>query len=97
MDPLKKPYLFWDVDADKVDLKRNRNFIIERILSRGDIDDFQWMMRTYGINEVKKVFQKKIDKLDPKSINFFCLYFDIQKPLCTQKQSMKKQNPFWRK
>lgn len=96
MDIFKKPYLFWDIDYKKTDLIKNKDFIVGRILSRGDVDDFRWAVKFYGNEEVRNIFLKKMSRLDAKSSNFFCVYFNIKKPECTPKQSIKKQSASWR-
>lgn len=40
-------HLFWDVDPDKIDIRKNSRYIIERILEIGDIDAFRWIQEIY--------------------------------------------------
>lgn len=96
METLKKQYLFWDVDLKKIDPEKNKKFIISRILSRGDLDDFRWAVANYGKEIIKTVIVgNRI--LDNKSQNFWQFYFNINSRECTKNQSTKKQSLFWRK
>ena len=94
MKTLQKQQLFWDVDLKEIDPVKHRDFIIERILERGDEDDFKWVLDFYGTEAIKKVFLEKIENLDPRSQNFWCLYFNLNPSECIPKPSMKKQSAF---
>ncbi|HCP09039.1 MAG TPA: hypothetical protein DIT25_04570 [Candidatus Moranbacteria bacterium] len=97
METLKKPNLFWDIDRDKLDPASHGDFIVKRILERGDIEDFKWAVDQYGRDFVAEVFSKNSEKFDLKSNNFWCFYFNLDKSKCIRKQSTKKQSPFWRR
>lgn len=47
-----KPYfnkrIFWDTDPNKLDFDVNRASIIERVFSRGDVEDIRNCRRYYG-------------------------------------------------
>ena len=90
----QKQGLFWDVSLNELDEKKHSNFIIQRILEKGDLDDLQWAIGFYGNKSVKDVFLNNFMKEDSKSQNFWCLYFNINKSQCIQNQSMKKQSLF---
>jgi hypothetical protein len=72
----KKKYLFWDVS--KIDPYKNAEFIIQRILQFGDIDDLRWALNFYGEEKIKEIFLKVKRKLDKKSLNFWKLYFNFK-------------------
>jgi hypothetical protein len=52
-----KPYfnkrIFWDTDPEKLDNDRNANAIIERVFSRGDVEDIRYCRRYYGDNSCR--------------------------------------------
>ncbi|WP_207515898.1 DUF6922 domain-containing protein [Longitalea luteola] len=50
-------YAFWDVDPDKLDLSRDRNFIISRIFERGKLDDVLSFIVIYGKDEAGAILQ----------------------------------------
>lgn len=96
MKTLSKTPLFWDIDQKKLGPIKHKKFIIERILQLGDVEDFRWAVSYYGKNEIKKTLIKN-KSLDKKSQNFWCLYFEIDPKKCTKNQSIRKQNPFWKR
>lgn len=86
--------LFWDVDPKKIDPKKHARYIIERVLLRGDLEDFRRIMEAYGEEKIKEtVLHNKT--LDKRSQNFWCLYFNIKPSSCTKNQLMLKRSPFW--
>jgi hypothetical protein len=50
---------FWDVDFEKLNLKDNRVFILERLLNYGTFDTFKWIFRSYTSNEVKDLIVRR--------------------------------------
>lgn len=50
-------YAFWDVDRDKLDLSRDKSFIISRIFERGKLDDVFSLIVIYGKNEAGTILQ----------------------------------------
>lgn len=96
MKTLQKKSLFWDIDLDTLDQDQHRRFIIERILARGDEADFLWARDAYGMNPLKKVFLTA-KSLNPKSVSFWNVYFNIDTDICTRKPSLLKRAAFWKK
>ena len=47
-------HLFWDIDVGKLDFKRDRKFIIQRVLDYGLITDWRIISNYYGISEISK-------------------------------------------
>lgn len=93
METLQKQILFWDIDLHDLDPQRHQKFIIERILNRGEIEDFKWAVQFYGEETVKNVLIKS-RKLDAKSLNFWCHYFNIDPKQCTKKSSTNRHFKF---
>jgi hypothetical protein len=94
--PLSKISLFWDVDRATLDARQHQKFIIERILGRGDVEDFAWARKQYGIEALKQVFLVA-RTLNPKSISFWSHYFHIDPTLCSHMPAITKQSAFWQR
>ena len=45
-------FLFWDTPIEKIDIENHRNFIIERVLSRGLLQDFYFLLQLYTQQEI---------------------------------------------
>lgn len=97
MSPLTKKSLFWDTDINTIDMSKNKRYIIERILKFGDLTDYHWMQNTYSMKDIKNVILEERSDLDPRSINFWCHNFGIEKSICTKKLLAKTQELFWRR
>lgn len=76
MRTLSKQILFWDVDRKTMDPERHKRFIIERILARGDVEDFRWAKDRYGADILKEVLMTA-KTLDAKSLSFWATYFSL--------------------
>jgi len=71
-------HIFWDVDRDKLDTQRNKQFIIERIFTLGDISDVKIIAQIYGIEVIKKEIVNA-GYLDKKTLNWLSLFLKIPK------------------
>lgn len=69
-------YLFWDTPIEKIDVDKHKNYIIERVLSRGLLHDFYFLLQLYSTEEITTAV-KKSRVLDRKTINFCSHYFKI--------------------
>lgn len=50
--------MLWSVDTDKLDLGRDKEYIVHQILAYGRWEDIEWLFSTYGKEQVKEVFVK---------------------------------------
>ena len=70
--------LFWDIDEDTLDMKKNARFIIERVLSRGKLSDWEIINQHYSFGQMKKEVLQ-IRYLDKLTLNFCSQYFKTPK------------------
>ncbi len=71
-------YLFWDVAIEKIDLHKNKRYVVERVLTRGLLEDFYTLLQIYSIDEIIEAL-KKSKELDSKTVHFCSYYFNIPK------------------
>jgi hypothetical protein len=50
--PVINKRIFWDVDFEKIDYDDKACFVIERVFSRGDVEDIRQCRRYYGDEKV---------------------------------------------
>ena len=50
--PIFDKRIFWDVDFDLIDYDAKANWVIERVFSRGDVEDIRQCRRYYGDEKV---------------------------------------------
>jgi len=74
--PPQADILFWDVDLTHIDLHKHRRFIITRLLTMGRPEHVRWVLRSYSRQEIIQAI-KSSRNMDPKTANFWALYFEI--------------------
>lgn len=68
--------LFWDTDVKKIDFQKNSRSIIERIITRGTINDWYELKKFYGLKKIKDEVIN-IPYLDKITLNFLSKYFSL--------------------
>ncbi len=100
MNKRNKPKLeatvFWDTNPKELDFEKHKNFIILRVLMRGDLNDFQEIQDFYGTKIIIQT-AKNAKYLDKKTLNILSLIFNIPKKefRCTKKPFLKTQKVPW--
>ena len=68
--------LFWDIEFNKLDVRKNKRLIIDRVLSLGNIDQFKAIFSAYPVETITEEL-KQIAYLDPKTFEFVISFFNI--------------------
>ena len=72
--------LLWDVDWNNFDVQKCRAFVAERVVERGNIEDFYTMFSLYGgIRKVRDIYKNEVYHLTPRSLAFICMAFNLKK------------------
>jgi len=66
---------FWETEFSQINAKKNRQYIIERILELGDLSAVSWLFSNYQENEIKEVLEIS-RKVSAKSRNFWQLILE---------------------
>jgi len=87
---------FWDVDFEKLDLNKRRQYILGRILEHGNQQAVAWMKKNFSRDEVADVLFH-FRSVSPKSANFWAVVFSIdkRKVLCLQKHYLEIRRMHW--
>jgi hypothetical protein len=88
MIPVRKEIL-WDLDPMKLDPKKNKALIIERVLSYGNLEELKFLITYYGLKIIRQTV-KNIGYFDPKTVEFITTYLSVNKEemkCCIKKQS----------
>ena len=72
------PSLFWDVDPSEIDEKQHKRYIIQRVLERGDLSDWNCLKNHYSLKVIVEEAQK-MRYLDPKALAFICCVGKVPK------------------
>jgi len=69
---------FWDLDRKYLNLDNSKNYIINRVLSNGNMNDIKLLFDYYGWETIKKEVVK-IKYLNNKILNWLSSLFKINK------------------
>lgn len=70
--------LFWDTNPDTVNFDKSARYVIEKVVTRGQFEDWQEIKRYYGLETIKQQVVRSRD-LDPRTLNFLSNLLDIPK------------------
>jgi len=87
---------FWDVEFNKIDLKKNRTYILRRILEFGDEKAVDWMWKNFKKTEIRYVLSH-FRGCSQKSANYWALLLNMDRKevLCLKRPSSKEQKRIW--
>jgi hypothetical protein len=72
-------HLLWDMNLTDFDWQKCRKIVVERVIERGNMEDFYTLFNMYGgVDGVRKIV-KEIHGLEPRDIAFVCAVFDLKK------------------
>lgn len=94
--PVEFKKYFWDTDFEKLDLKRNRRFIITRLYCYGDLKAIRWVKNTYTEDEIKDVAVNSRN-LNPLVANYLRQQYNLEKKdMAYYKAIMAMNYEYWR-
>ena len=91
--PTFTDWMFWEFPYEKIDWIKAYRTIIQRVIERGEYQDWEKLLQYYGFPKVSNTIRNEILYLPDHIIEKVCAYFDFNKNdlLCyIRKQSMPK-------
>jgi hypothetical protein len=70
--------LFWDTDPEQVDLLAHRDYVMERVMSRGNWTAMRWLRDTYSTDEMTDFLVHKGHRLAPRELTYWSLIAGIE-------------------
>ena len=70
--------IFWDVKTENLDYDRNKEYIIERVYTRGNQKDEIILWKLYSYYTMKKIIPY-LDGLDDITVSYLSIIFNIKK------------------
>jgi len=67
--------LLWSKSIKKIDLEKDKNYIIHQILSYGDLNQIKWLLQVYGKKIVREIFIKNPLPVYTKPVFYFVKNF----------------------
>ena len=88
--PKEMDWLFWDVDPNALDLERDSEYLLGRLLERGRLQDVRWALRTYGLDRIHRFFRESgHSELSGRTLSFWRAFFRAE-------DEIWKTPPSWR-
>jgi len=77
---------FWDVEFEDIDMEKNPQFVLKRIIDRGDTQALLWAMKKFSLDDIRNLITTSRD-LSRRTANFWAFILDIDPKLvpCLQK------------
>jgi len=70
--------LFWEYDFEDLDLSRDRELVIKRVLSHGSMEDLKWLRKIVGDEEIKRFLLKTKGRgMDKRRLRFYQVIFRL--------------------
>lgn len=83
--------LFWNVHFDALDVVRDADFILTRVLERGRMVDVRWAIRRYGLGRIGQYFRTAPHpELSPRTVRFWRVMLHAQ-------EEKWPESPAWRR
>ncbi len=73
MIPTELAWLFWDVDPMQIDLERHRDYVLERIMTRGDWFAMRWLIAHVEKPMLADFLLRRGDRVAPRDRAFWSL------------------------
>ena len=70
--------IFWDVEVSELEWDAHKAFILERVMSYGNLPDWGIVKRIYGFKQLKEI-ALNLRNLDDFSLAFLSTIFQIEK------------------
>ena len=87
---------FWDTKFEKLDIIKNKRYIISRLYCYGDLKAIKWIKETYSKEDIKEVAIKSRD-LKPLVANYLRQQFDLKKEEMEYYRAVQGMNyEYWR-
>lgn len=71
--PAEFNHLFWDTDPGKIDLRRNANYVIEKVLEHGRLGEMEWLAGVYPGRRILEVAETS-RSVSERSRNFWKIW-----------------------
>jgi len=65
--------LFWDIDVGTLDLDRHRDYVLERVMARGNWTAMKWLRAQYPEDQIAGFLQRRGSHLPPRERAYWSL------------------------
>jgi hypothetical protein len=83
-------WLFCEVDPDALDVERDGEYVLGRVLERGRLEDVRWAVRVYGLERIHRFFRESgHPEISSRTLAFWRAFFHAE-------DEIWKTPPDWR-
>lgn len=91
--PASSRWIFWDVDPDGIDLERDANGVLARVLERGCLDDVKWLIQTYGLERIRVFFREVwAPEVSERTRGFWRAFFEAEHETWAEPPAFRSNN-----
>ena len=91
--PEEVRWLFWEAQFDAIDLDRDADYVLARILEHGRLVDVQWLLKQYGSDRIRQFFREVgHPELSARTIAFWRALFGAEEETWQSPPSFRKSS-----
>ena len=91
--PKAQRWLFWNVDLRRIDLARDADGIIARVVERGRLVDVKWLVGAYGLARLHAFFRAAAHvEVSDKTVAFWRAFFHAENEPWAKPPAWRKSN-----
>lgn len=73
--------LCWDVDPETIDPRRDRDYLMERVMSRGTWEAMCWLRASYDVEVLRDFMERRGARLSPRDRAYWSLIAGLPRVL----------------
>ena len=87
---------FWDVDASRVNPQKSTDYVIQRLLDKGNLEAARWWLQAFPQDALKDTL-KSMKGFSPKSARFWALYLGVSEKevVCLDPSYLNMRRSHW--
>lgn len=94
--PIELKKYFWDTEFEKLNVEKNKKYIISRLYCYGDLKAIKWVKENYTSDDIKEVAKNSRD-LKPIVANYLRQQFNLKKEEMVYYRTVENiKYEFWR-
>ncbi len=70
--------LFWDVDPETIDPEIHRDYVLERVMTRGGRLAMSWLRQTYSRETLRDFILRRGTRLPPRELAYWALIAGVE-------------------
>jgi hypothetical protein len=79
MFPSEIAAYFWDIDVASLDVVKHKDYVIERLMSRGDLHAMAWLRTHFDLSDLRSFLLRRGRRsLAPRELAYWALLCDVE-------------------